>query len=110
MCSPSADWSAAEGALLDQDRHQPQLDPGGPQRAWYTSGIRFGTPALTTRFRPRRVRPGVELVVEVLKTPADAGTGRPRPKYTLVDQTSDWVRAASAELLDANPLYPGLTL
>ena len=26
------------------------------------------------------------------------------------DATADWVRAASAELLDANPLYPGLTL
>jgi glycine hydroxymethyltransferase len=27
-----------------------------------------------------------------------------------VDDTADRVRAAAAELLDANPLYPGLTL
>ena len=36
--------------------------------------------------------------------------GTSKAKYTLVDSTADWVRAASAELLAANPLYPGLTL
>jgi glycine hydroxymethyltransferase len=50
--------------------------------------------------------------VEVLSnTTADSGpNGVSKAKYTLVDQTSDWVRAAGAELLDANPLYPGLAL
>ena len=106
----------AEGALLDSgivtNRNSIPADPNG---AWYTSGIRFGTPALTTRgFAPAEFDHRVaELVVEVLKnTTADAGPNGPSKakKYTLVDQTSDWVRAASAELLDANPLYPGLTL
>jgi glycine hydroxymethyltransferase len=36
--------------------------------------------------------------------------GSSKAKYTLVDATADWVRAASSELLNANPLYPGLTL
>ena len=50
----------AESALLDAgvvtNRNSVPADPNG---AWYTSGIRLGTPALTTRgFGPRRVRPG----------------------------------------------------
>jgi len=36
--------------------------------------------------------------------------GTSKAKFTLVDATSDWVRSAGGELLDANPLYPGLTL
>ena len=44
-------------------------------------------------------------------TQAEAGpAGLSKAKYRLVDQTSDWVRSAASELLDANPLYPGLTL
>ena len=49
-----------------------------------------------------------ELVVEVLSNTTPEGTSK--AKYSLVDATADWVRAAGAELLDANPLYPGLTL
>ncbi|MEI6251281.1 MAG: glycine hydroxymethyltransferase [Mycobacteriaceae bacterium] len=104
----------AEGALLDSgivtNRNSIPADPNG---AWYTSGIRFGTPALTTRgFGPAEFDRVAELVVEVLSnTTAGAGPNGPsKAKYTLVDQTSDWVRSAAAELLDANPLYPGLTL
>jgi len=36
--------------------------------------------------------------------------GTSKAKYTLADNTADFVRATSAELLEANPLYPGLTL
>jgi glycine hydroxymethyltransferase len=104
----------AESALLDSgivtNRNSSPADPNG---AWYTSGIRFGTPALTTRgFGPAEFDRVAELVVEVLSnTTADSGpNGVSKAKYTLVDQTSDWVRAAGAELLDANPLYPGLAL
>ena len=104
----------AESALLDAgivtNRNSIPADPNG---AWYTSGIRFGTPALTTRgFGPAEFDRVAELVVEVLSnTTPDAGPNGPsKAKYTLVDQTADWVRSAAAELLDANPLYPGLTL
>ena len=48
------------------------------------------------------------MVVEVLTNTSAEGASK--AKYTLTDATADWVRAASAELLDANPLYPGLTL
>ena len=100
----------AESALLDSgivtNRNSIPADPNG---AWYTSGIRFGTPALTTRgFGPSEFDRVAELVVEVLSNTKPEGTSK--AKYTLVDSTSDWARAAAAELLDANPLYPGLTL
>ena len=100
----------AESALLDAgivtNRNSVPADPNG---AWYTSGIRFGTPALTTRgFGPAEFDRVAELVVEVLSNTQPDGTSK--AKYTLVDSTADWVRAASAELLAANPLYPGLTL
>ncbi|SIK82539.1 Probable serine or glycine hydroxymethyltransferase [Mycobacteroides abscessus subsp. abscessus] len=47
-------------------------------------------------------------MVDVLtNTEAD---GSSKAKYTLADAVAERVKAASAELLAANPLYPGLTL
>ncbi len=100
----------AESALLDAgivtNRNAVPADPNG---AWYTSGIRFGTPALTTRgFGADDFDRVAELVIDVLtNTTAD---GSSKAKYTLADGVADRVRGASAELLAANPLYPGLTL
>ena len=42
--------------------------------------------------------------------PAAGPNGPSKAKYILGEGTADRVRAAAAELLDANPLYPGLTL
>ena len=80
----------AESALLDSgivtNRNSIPADPNG---AWYTSGIRFGTPALTTRgFGPSEFDRVAELVVEVLSNTKPEGTSK--AKYTLVDSTSDW--------------------
>ena len=105
----------AEGALLDAgvvtNRNSIPADPNG---AWYTSGIRFGTPALTTRgFGHDEFDKVAELVVDVLKN-TEAGTtkagGPSKASYRLADGVADRTRAASAEMLDANPLYPGLEL
>ncbi len=100
----------AESALLDAgvvtNRNSIPADPNG---AWYTSGIRFGTPALTTRgFGADDFDRVAELVVEVLTDTRPDGSSK--AKYLLADGTADRVRTASAELLSANPLYPGLTL
>jgi glycine hydroxymethyltransferase len=100
----------AESALLDAgvvtNRNSIPADPNG---AWYTSGIRFGTPALTTRgFGPDDLDRVADLVVEVLKNTQPDGTSK--AKYILADGTAARVHAAAAELLAANPLYPGLTL
>jgi glycine hydroxymethyltransferase len=100
----------AESALLDSgvvtNRNAIPSDPNG---AWYTSGVRFGTPALTTRgFGAAEFDRVAELVVDVLTNTSPQGTSK--AKYTLVDGTAQRVHAAAAELLAANPLYPGLSL
>jgi glycine hydroxymethyltransferase len=104
----------AESALLDSgvvtNRNAIPSDPNG---AWYTSGIRFGTPALTTRgFGAADFDRVAELVVDVLKNtqPGQGAAAPSKAKYTMADGTAERVHAAAAELLAANPLYPGLTL
>ncbi len=105
----------AESALLDSgivtNRNSVPRDPNG---AWYTSGIRIGTPALTSRgFGPDDFDRVAELIVDVLSstTPAPAKDGKPgKAKYILADGVADKTHSAAAELLAANPLYPGLDL
>jgi glycine hydroxymethyltransferase len=105
----------AESALLDSgvvtNRNSIPNDPNG---AWYSSGIRFGTPALTTRgFGAAEFDRVAELVVDVLtntEASSTGPTGVSKAKYKLADGTADRVHAAAAELLAANPLYPDLTL
>jgi glycine hydroxymethyltransferase len=53
------------------------------------------------------------LIVNVVQntTPAIASSGQPgKAKYVLADGVAEATKAASAELLDTNPLYPGLAL
>jgi glycine hydroxymethyltransferase len=105
----------AESALLDAgvvtNRNSIPADPNG---AWYTSGIRLGTPALTTRgFGHDEFDKVAELIIDVLKNtePGTTKAGTPsKASYVLADGVADRTRSASAELLDANPLYPGLEL
>jgi hypothetical protein len=53
------------------------------------------------------------LIVDVLSntTPATASSGQPgKAKYHLAPGVAEATKAASAELLDQHPLYPGLVL
>ena len=105
----------AESALLDAgvvtNRNSVPADPNG---AWYTSGIRLGTPALTTRgFGHDEFDRVAELIVDVLAQtqPGTNKAGAPsKATYTLADGVADKVKDASAEMLDKHPLYPGLEL
>ncbi|WP_414689424.1 glycine hydroxymethyltransferase [Nocardioides sp.] len=105
----------AESALLDAgvvtNRNSVPSDPNG---AWYTSGVRLGTPALTTRgFGHDEFDNVAELIVQVLQN-TEAGTtkaGTPsKASYTLAEGIADKIKDASAEMLDKHPLYPGLDL
>ncbi len=105
----------AESALLDAgvvtNRNSVPADPNG---AWYTSGVRLGTPALTTRgFGHDEFDTVAELIVDVLKN-TKAGinkVGAPsKATYVLEDGVADRIKSASSELLDKYPLYPGLEL
>lgn len=105
----------AESALLDAgvvtNRNSVPSDPNG---AWYTSGVRLGTPALTTRgFGHDEFDRVAELIVEVLQhtEPGTTKAGAPsKATYTLADGVADRVHGAAAELLDKHPLYPELDL
>jgi len=105
----------AESALLDSgvvtNRNSVPHDPNG---AWYTSGVRIGTPALTSRgFGAAEFDKVAELITDVLKatSPVATAAGAPgKAKYTIADGVAERTHSAAAELLDANPLYPGLEL
>src|SRR6476469_4502629 len=105
----------AESALLDAgvvtNRNSIPADPNG---AWYTSGVRLGTPALTTRgFGHDEFDTVAELIVQVLSNtqPGTTKAGGPsKASYVLGDGVAAKVKDASAEMLDRHPLYPGLDL
>ena len=105
----------AETALLDAGVVTNRNSvPGDPNGAWYTSGIRFGTPALTSRgFGADEFDRVAELVVDVLSntTPKQTKDGKQsKANYALADGVADRTKAASAEMLERFPLYPGLDL
>ena len=104
----------AESALLDAgvvtNRNSIPADPNGP---WYTSGIRLGTPALTTLgLGPREMDEVADIIAATLTatSPASAPSGRSKAHYILDDTIADTGRRRSAELLDRFPLYPQLQM
>jgi len=105
----------AESALLDAGVVTNRNSvPGDANGAWYTSGVRLGTPALTTRgFGHDEFDKVAELIVDVLGHTQPGTTkagGASKASYTLVDGVADRIKGASAEMLDKHPLYPGLEL
>jgi glycine hydroxymethyltransferase len=105
----------AEAALLDSgivtNRNSIPADPNG---AWYTSGIRLGTPALTTLgMGPAEMDHVASMIIEVLSATAPLSTAAgatSRARYALDPNTAEAVRRQAAELLAAHPLYPGIDL
>lgn len=105
----------AETALLESgivtNRNSVPADPNG---AWYTSGIRLGTPALTSRgFGAAEFTRVADLIADVLEgaTPTTTAAGAPsKANVNLTDGLAARTQAAATELLAANPLYPGLEL
>jgi glycine hydroxymethyltransferase len=105
----------AESALVDSgivtNRNSIPRDPNG---AWYTSGIRLGTPALTTRgLGPAEMDDIAGLIDTVLAStrPApgpDGGTSRAR--YSLDEALASKVAGQAADLLASFPLYPSVQL
>jgi glycine hydroxymethyltransferase len=105
----------AESALLQSgivtNRNSIPRDPNG---AWFTSGIRMGTPALTTRgLGPDEMDVIADLIATVLKetSPATTAAGTPsKAKYLLEDKVAERVASEAAELVAGYPLYPGVDL
>ncbi|MDX6315144.1 MAG: glycine hydroxymethyltransferase, partial [Streptomyces sp.] len=105
----------AETALLDSgivtNRNSVPHDPNG---AWYTSGIRLGTPALTTRgLGVAEMDEIAGLIDTVLQNtePATAASGKPsKAQHTLDAAVAEQVAKRAADLLAGFPLYPGIDL
>ncbi len=109
----------AEGALraarLTANRNVVPRDPNG---SWYTSGMRFGTPAVTT------LQMGVDEMAEiadVIHTVLEAtrpetitrgaGAGQPsKARYSLDRGVVDAAGSRVSDLLAKFPLYPGIDL
>ncbi|MDY7106282.1 MAG: glycine hydroxymethyltransferase [Actinomycetota bacterium] len=104
----------AESALLDggvvTNRNSIPHDANG---AWYTSGIRLGTPALTTLgMGTDEMDEVADIMCSVLTatTPTQASSGPSKAKYTIADGKADEGRARARDLLDRFPLYPEIDL
>jgi glycine hydroxymethyltransferase len=101
----------AEAALLESgvvtNRNSVPRDANG---AWYTSGIRLGTPALTTLgFGAGEMDEIADIITSALHATASA-TATAKAQYTLDDRIAERCRARCANLLDRHPLYPGIEL
>jgi glycine hydroxymethyltransferase len=93
------------------NRNPIPFDPNGP---WYTSGLRFGTPAVTTLgMGPSEMSEIAAIVALVLKhtTPATTKSGAlDKAKYKLDDEIRRQARARVDELLQSFPVYPEIDL
>ncbi|GAA1365694.1 MULTISPECIES: glycine hydroxymethyltransferase [Catellatospora] len=104
----------AESALLDANivtnRNAVPQDANG---AWYTSGIRLGTPALTTRGLGTAEMDEIADLIHTVLAGTTPGTtdGKPsKAAYVLADGVADRVAGQTTDLLKGFPLYPTIDL
>ncbi|MFC7241088.1 glycine hydroxymethyltransferase [Catellatospora aurea] len=104
----------AESALLDSNivtnRNAVPQDANG---AWYTSGIRLGTPALTTRGLGTAEMDQIAELIHTVLAGTTQGTTNGKPSkaaYVLADGVADRVAGQTTDLLKGFPLYPTIDL
>jgi glycine hydroxymethyltransferase len=105
----------AEGALLDSgivtNRNSVPRDPNG---AWFTSGIRLGTPALTSRGLGTAEMDEVAALIDTVlreTTPGVTAKGAPSRAAHVIDAAvTERVAKQAADLVAAHPLYPSVDL
>lgn len=107
--------SALRECRLTLNRNSLPFDPNGP---WYTSGLRFGTPAVTTLgMGPDEMREIAGIVHEVvthvepetISKGARAGK-KSQAKYSLDGKVVEAARERVGRLLEGYPLYPEIDL
>jgi len=102
-------WQA-EAALascgLTMNRNAIPFDANGP---WYTSGLRLGTPAVTTLgMGGEEIAEIAEIIARVLKVVAPAADDK--AEFTLEDRVRDEAGRRVKDLLERFPVYPELDL
>ena len=100
----------AEAALLEAgvvtNRNSIPADPNG---AWYTSGVRLGTPALTTLgLGSDEMDVVADIIATALRatTPTSVNAKPSKARYGLEPAVAAACRGQCAELLSRFPLYP----
>jgi glycine hydroxymethyltransferase len=101
----------AEAALLDAGVVTNRNSiPGDANGAWYTSGIRLGTPALTTLgFGPEELDEVTDVIVTALRATTPA-TPTAKAKYDIEPRIAQACRSRCADLLARHRLYPEVEL
>jgi glycine hydroxymethyltransferase len=107
--------SALRSCGLTLNRNSLPYDPNGP---WYTSGLRLGTPAVTTLgMGSDELTEIADIVTSVLEnvttahfTAQDGTTKVSKAKFDLPESVADAARDRVRQLLQRYPLYPEIDL
>jgi glycine hydroxymethyltransferase len=102
--------SALRAVGMTLNRNSLPFDANGP---WYTSGLRLGTPALTTLgMGTDEVDEIADVAVEVLRATAPVSVnGKPsKAKYETEAKVVQEARARITALCDKFPVYPEIDL
>lgn len=107
--------SAVRSCGLTVNRNSLPFDKNGP---WYTSGLRLGTPAVTTLgMGPDEMSEIADIIASVLRevTPVttrkdDGSTVVSKAKFDLPERVADAARQRVSDLLAKYPLYPEINL
>ncbi|MCL2689728.1 MAG: glycine hydroxymethyltransferase [Chitinispirillia bacterium] len=109
----------AESALRDcgitLNRNSLPFDPNGP---WYTSGLRIGTPAVTTLGMKTEEMKEIAAILKIVLSntkpeiiASGNNAGKPsKAKYIVDEKAASEARAMVKKLLDRFPVYPQLDL
>ncbi|HMI90281.1 MAG TPA: glycine hydroxymethyltransferase [Polyangiales bacterium] len=88
--------------------------PNDPNGAWYTSGLRLGTPAMTTLGmgvdEMKEIAAIIQSVLATTRTANKSDGQASQIKYIADAKVLEAARKRSGELLTRHPLYPGLEL
>jgi glycine hydroxymethyltransferase len=92
--------------------------PNDPNGAWYTSGLRLGTPALTTLGMGTDEMKEIAGIVQTVLAATEAETiakganagGKSKTNYRLDDKVRQAAAGRAADLLQRFPLYPEIDL
>jgi glycine hydroxymethyltransferase len=98
--------SALRGVGMTLNRNSLPFDANGP---WYTSGLRLGTPAVTTLgMGADEMAEIADIITSILADTQPAADSKAR--YTLGESVIDGARKRVADLLGRHPLYPEIDL
>lgn len=98
--------SAVRECGITLNRNTIPYDKNGP---WYTSGLRLGTPAVTTLGMGEAEMKQIANIMTLIlskTTPEDAKSGKSKAKYRIEESAKQEARARVEELLTRYPVYP----